>query len=126
MQFPDYDHYFRLRNQSPHIVRADLDRLSRHITAIELENCDLDDADVIYLCGLPWAGDLKWVALNDNPKITFVGMMALANLPKLTYVELIGNPLNPVMDDDAYVPLAGRELEAMVGRPIPWVRRSLT
>lgn len=111
----------------------DSDLLSR-IRSLSMERCRLSDRDIVWLTESPHVRELRWLAIGEN-FIRMPGAEALASarsttLPKLQFVRLFGNPVDPTEryshDQgaivDRWLPPEGQQLEDVHGR-IEWLHR---
>lgn len=106
---------------SPHLL---------HIRSLSMNQCQLDDGDVMRFANSPYVRELRWLSLALN-RIGLQGAEWLAmspNLPKLLYVNFRGNEVDPGQQFthdqgyvvDSWLPEEGRELEARFG-PLRWL-----
>lgn len=102
-----------------------------YLRSVAFNQAGLFDADIEVLARSTALRNVRWLSLFSN-NIAEGGVRALAassNLPSLRYVNLGGNPTNPVRQfrfdqgvvSDSWLPESGERLERQFG-PIAWLR----
>ncbi len=101
------------------------------LDSLSLAGLGLDDDDAIAIADCAALTRASWLDLSNN-RIGRRGVEALARSPIMANkirIELAGNPCDPVQRPaldfdgsvaDVYSPGFPREIEAAVGKPVPW------
>lgn len=106
---------------SPHLL---------HIRSLAMDQCQLNNDDMMRFANSPYVRELRWLSLALNP-VGLAGIEWLAmspNLPKLRYANFRGNDVDPGQQFthdqgyivDSWLPEEGQQLEARHGA-LPWL-----
>ncbi|MFN7920430.1 MAG: leucine-rich repeat domain-containing protein [Bryobacteraceae bacterium] len=125
--------HLTLTGVKPHLEKVLALPAMERVVSLDLSHNHLDDADAMLIADASLPA-LKWLSLAAN-RLEFPGVQALANaegFPRLRYLDLEGNPCNPLdrpaYDEgaalDSWRTTEGARLESVAGGPIPWLRGS--